>query len=108
MPNLKEQMAQLVEEFDAAETIEEARAIKSRMDEVQNLIKTAGEKKSLLAELESKEDVNVNQNDQRVTDARGQPCTVFHHRQNEKFSNLFTEIGPASAFVRNWGPHFSM
>ena len=67
MPNLKEQMAQLVEEFDAAETIEEARAIKSRMDEVQNLIKTAGEKKSLLAELESKEDINVNQNAQART-----------------------------------------
>ena len=67
MPNLKEQMAKLVEEFDAAQTIEEARAIKSRMDEVQDLIKTAGEKKNLLAGLESEEDVNVNQNDQART-----------------------------------------
>ena len=67
MPSLKEQMETLVKEFDEAQTIEEARAIKSRMDEVQDLIKTAGEKKQLLAGLESKEDVSVNQNDRPMT-----------------------------------------
>ena len=59
MPNLNEQMAALMEEFDSAETIEAAREIKSRMDEVQSLIDTAEEKKSLLDSLTSEKETTV-------------------------------------------------
>ena len=60
MPNLKEQMQQLMADFDAAETIEAARDIKGRMDELQQLIDTAEEKKNLLDSLNSDKETTVN------------------------------------------------
>lgn len=63
MPNLKEQMQQLMADFDAAETIEAARDIKGRMDELQALIDTAEEKKNLLDSLNSDKETTVENTD---------------------------------------------
>lgn len=94
--NLKEKLADLAKQFDAAETIEEAREIKGQMDEIKERIALIEEKESIMDGLKADEPVKSSKKEAPATLGKHAAAHIAGKRGGEqRFSLVAPEFKAA-------------